>query len=214
MDYAAARPSNVDDTDEFAEERGSPRFTLLIRAAKLVCSHGDFICVIRDVSSTGVSLRLFHDLPECENVKLVLQSGQSYDMRCVWSRVREAGFEFENLVDVDKLVCEAGKFPKRPVRLSIEFPVTICSGLTRHHATVKNISQQGANIECDTLFAIDQTILLEGKVLREVRSKVRWRKAQEYGVVFDDTFSLADLARLAAHLQCPALLADKPQARS
>jgi len=29
---------------------------------------------------------------------------------------------------------------------------------------------------------------------------------QDYGVVFDDTFTLGDFARLAARLQAPALL--------
>ena len=43
--------------------RGAQRFTLLIRTAKLVCESGEYLCVIRDVSSTGVRLRLFHDLP-------------------------------------------------------------------------------------------------------------------------------------------------------
>lgn len=214
MDYAAACPNGVDDEVELAEERGAPRFTLLIRAAKLVCAQGDFICVIRDVSATGVSVRLFHDLPSCEDVRLELQSGQSYEMRRVWSRVREAGFEFEFAVDVDKLVTEVGQYPKRPVRLEIEFPVNVAAGLTRQIATIKNISQQGAKIECDALFAIDQTVKLGGEALREVRAKVRWRKLREYGVVFDDTFSLADLARLAAHLQCPGLLSDKPEGRS
>ncbi len=45
------------------EQRGAPRYTSLIRAAKLVCGQGEFVCVIRDVSATGVSLRTFHRLP-------------------------------------------------------------------------------------------------------------------------------------------------------
>ncbi|WFL78532.1 PilZ domain-containing protein [Altererythrobacter arenosus] len=214
MDYAAARPNSASDDPDVAEERGSPRFTLLIRAAKLVCTKGEFICVIRDVSATGVSLRLFHDLPDCEHVSLELQSGQTYEMRRVWSRTREAGFEFEFAVDVDKLVAEVGQYPKRPVRLMIEFPITISAGLTRQLATIRNVSQQGARIECDALFAIDQSVRIGGDALPEVRAKVRWRKLREYGVVFDDTFSLADLARLAAHLQYPSLLSEKPAARA
>ena len=38
------------------DQRGAPRYTSLIRAAKLVCGQGEFVCVIRDVSSTGVSV--------------------------------------------------------------------------------------------------------------------------------------------------------------
>ena len=40
----------------------------------------------------------------------------------------------------------------------------------------------------------------------EVRAKVRWRRDHDYGVVFDDTFTLGDFARLAARLQAPGLL--------
>ena len=213
MDYAAFKPDHVEDDGDVAEERGAPRFTLLIRAAKLISGQGEFICVIRDVSATGASLRLFHDLPPCENVEIELQSGQRYAMRRVWTRVREAGYEFSGEVDVDKLVSEVGQFPKRPIRLAIEFPVAISAGLQRERATILNISQQGARIECDGLFAIDQSIRIEGEALSEVRAKVRWRKSKEYGLVFEDTFSLADLARLAAHLQSPGLLQAKPESR-
>lgn len=213
MDYAAARPNEYEEDLGSSDERGAPRFTLLIRAAKLVCPQGEFICVIRDVSATGVSLRLFHELPSCEHVQLQLQSGQEYEMRRVWKRGREGGFEFEFEVDVDKLVAEVGQFPKRPVRLAIEFPVTVSAGLTRQIATITNISQQGARVECDALFAIDQSLKIGGETLREVRAKVRWRKMREYGLIFDDTFSLADLAKLAAHLQCPGLLQDDPGSR-
>ena len=38
------------------EQRAAPRFISLIRAAKLVCGQGEFVCVIRDVSATGVSV--------------------------------------------------------------------------------------------------------------------------------------------------------------
>ena len=43
---------------------------------------------------------------------------------------------------------------------------------------------------------------------REVRAKVRWRREKQYGVVFDDTFTLGEFARLAAAFQAPALLTD------
>ena len=45
------------------EARSTTRYTLLVRAAKLVSSHGEFVCVIRDVSETGLSVRLFHGVP-------------------------------------------------------------------------------------------------------------------------------------------------------
>jgi len=58
------------------------------------------------------------------------------------------------------------------------------------------------------LYAIDQTVRIEAAGLPEIRAKVRWRSGKQYGVVFDDTFTLQDLAVLAAQMQCPTLLSD------
>lgn len=192
------------------ELRAAPRFTLLIRAAKLVSAQGEFVCVIRDVSESGVSVRLFHALPSCKNFALHMPAGAVYEIARVWHRDNEAGFTFDQPVEVAKLVNESGDYPKRGLRLALCFPVQVATLSGSFAAVVENLSQQGARITCDTLLAIDQTVRiavpgLSGKP-REVRAKVRWRRDDQYGVVFDDTFTLGEFARLAALLQAPALL--------
>jgi hypothetical protein len=193
-----------------AEERSAPRFTLLIRAAKLVTSHGEFVCVIRDVSETGVSMRLFHASPKGEPIELHMPGGSVYELTNVWEKGNEAGFEFAKPVDTQQLINEVGNFPKRGLRLGLVFPVKI-SGLSQScEGVVENFSQQGARFECDGLFAIDQSLRIECAdkeiAIGEIRAKVRWRRNREYGVVFDDTLSLGDFAKLAAKIQCPDLL--------
>jgi len=195
------------------EMRAAPRFTLLIRAAKLVCSKGEFVCVIRDVSETGMSVRLFHRLPSGGPYELQMPGGAIYEMRDVWERDNEAGFEFTRPVDVARLISEAGQYPKRGLRLDLVFPITVRTLAHQCEGVIENVSQQGARFECDGLFAIDQSIRIEGSGItgafrREVRAKVRWRRDRQYGVVFDDTFTLGDFARLAAQLQEPGLLHD------
>lgn len=195
-----------------AEQRAAPRFTLLIRAAKLVSAQGEFVCVIRDVSETGVSVRLFHALPGCKDFALHMPAGAVYEISRVWEKGNEAGFTFTEAVEVERLVNESSEYPKRGLRLGLCFPVTINLLAGSFEAVVENLSQQGARLTCDRLLAIDQTVRLAMPDLtgkpREVRAKVRWRREQQYGVVFDDTFTLGDFARLAALLQAPALLAD------
>ncbi|MEM9500608.1 MAG: PilZ domain-containing protein [Pseudomonadota bacterium] len=198
------------DEKASAELRAAPRFTLLIRAAKLVADHGEFVCVIRDVSETGVSVRLFHALPSGDTFELHMPGGGVYEIKSVWERGNEAGFEFVNPVNVAKLINEAGEYPKRGLRLRVCFPITIGTLTQVSEGIVENLSQQGARFECQGLFAIDQNLRIEGAdnadYFKEVRAKVRWRRDQHYGVVFDDTFTLGDFARLAARMQAPALL--------
>ncbi|MEM7779625.1 MAG: PilZ domain-containing protein [Pseudomonadota bacterium] len=207
---ADTKPEAGKDGEQGDELRAAPRFTLLIRAAKLITGHGEFICVIRDVSETGVSLRMFHKVPDDQEVELHMPSGGIYKLDHVWIRDREAGYEFAETVDVAQLIAEAGEYPKRGMRLGLCFPVVIRTLTGKAKGVVENLSQQGARISSDALFAIDQALRIEAEdklvPLPEVRAKVRWRRDDEYGVVFDDTLSLADFARLAARLQCPRLL--------
>jgi hypothetical protein len=211
---SATQAARLEPTPEQpgAEQRAAPRFTLLIRAAKLVSAQGEFVCVIRDVSETGVSVRLFHALPACTEYALHMPAGASYELARVWQRENEAGFTFTQPVEVGRLVNESNEYPKRGLRLGLCFPVTVNILAGSFEAEVENLSQQGARMICDRLLSIDQTLRIQMPDLsgkpREVRAKVRWRRDQHYGVVFDDTFTLGDFARLAALLQAPALLGE------
>lgn len=201
-------PQGAEEARGPCEERVAPRFTLLIRAAKLVAPQGEFVCVIRDVSATGISLRGFHPLPEAGPLAIELQTGETHAIEHVWRRGNEAGFRFLEEVEVHDLLADAGRYPKRQLRLGLSFPVTISSRLQLHRAELTNLSQQGARIECASLFAIDQPLRLISANLREIVARVRWRRDATYGLVFDDTFSLQQLALLAASLQAPELLAE------
>lgn len=193
-----------------ADQRAAPRFTLLIRAAKLVSAQGEFVCVIRDVSETGVSVRLFHALPAGKSFALHMPAGAVYEMTEVWQRGNEAGFAFAHPTDVANLINESSDYPKRGLRLGLRFPVTLYALSGRIEAEVANLSQQGALLTCDKLLAIDQTLRITAPDLlggqRELRAKVRWRSEGSYGLVFDDTLTLGEFARMAALLQAPGLL--------
>lgn len=194
------------------EERAAPRFALLIRAAKLIAPEGEFIVVIRDVSEGGISLRGFHALPGGAPLVLELQTGERHDLEKAWDRGWEAGFRFAQPVDIARLIAEAGRYRKRQLRLNLTFPVEIGMLGRRVQGEVVNVSQQGARIVCDERLAIAQPMRIISAMLPEVRARVRWRRDGQYGVVFDDTFSLNQLARFACAAQCPELLAETARA--
>ena len=189
-----------------AEERAAPRFTLLIRAAKLVAPQGQFVCVIRDVSSTGVSLRGFLPLPEGDGLMLELQTGERHAIERIWERGVESGYRFLEIVEVSELLSETGEYPKRQLRLDVEVPIYIRSSGQAIEARLTNLSQQGARIECPYLLAIEQPLRLMSSDLPEISAKVRWRERSCYGLVFDTTFNLREIALLGARLQAPELV--------
>lgn len=189
-----------------AEERAAPRFTLLIRSAKLIAPEGQFLCVIRDVSATGVSLRGFHPLPDGDPLLLELQTGDRLAIARVWSRGLDTGYRFAAPVEVGNVIAETGEYPKRPLRLDLDLPLHLQWGGERIEADLVNLSQQGARIVCDHFLALGQPLWLMSDRLPEIEAKVRWRDGERYGLAFDTTFNLRELALLAARLQCPRLL--------
>jgi len=192
---------NIVIDEDGDEQRIAPRFTLLIRTAKLIGASGEFLCVIRDASSTGVSLRTFHPLPNNEQLTLELPNGDQHAIERVWERDGSAGFRFSVAVDIDRLLQNKSRFPKRPVRLKLQLPALISSHGTTAGVVIRNISQQGAQIESPLRLSLDQKLRLEADDLPIINASVRWRKDSEYGLVFDDTFQFAELARLAMQLQ-------------
>lgn len=193
-----------------AEDRAAPRFTLLIRAAKLVAPQGQFVCVIRDVSATGVSLRGFHPLPASEPLAVELQSGERHAVERVWERGMDSGYRFHEPVEVTHLISESGDYPRRQVRVDIDKTVYVRSTGQTIEARLTNLSQQGARIECPYLLAIGQPLRLIADDLPDISAKVRWREGRRFGLVFDTTFNLRELALLVAGLQCPELLREQP----
>lgn len=189
-----------------ADLRAAPRFTSMIRAAKLIGEQGEFVCVVRDVSTTGVRLRCFHAVPRDPGLKLELENGDRFAIEWVRGDGYEASFRFECEVAIERLVPPATQYPRRQLRLNIAIPVTLRTLMGPVAAITQNLSQQGCRVESSMPLALAQSVVIEGAHLPGIRAKVRWRRGAACGLVFDDTFSLIDFAAHAARLQSPGLV--------
>lgn len=196
----------------FEDMRGAQRFTLLIRTAKLVCESGEYLCIIRDVSATGCRLRLFHDLPGDGHMALELANGEVYFVERVWERDSHAGFRFAAPIDVEAFIAEVSPFPRRQPRLRVQFPAVLSCDGQASVASVRDLSPQGARIETTRFLAISQRVKLEGDGFPAMIAKVCWRSGSDYGLVFEQVFSLEALAKLAASLQSRDRAATAPVA--
>jgi hypothetical protein len=183
-----------------ADQRGAQRIGVLIRPAKLVAPSGEYLCVLRDASSTGVKVRCFHPLP-AQGMVLELGNGDRYEVDRMWEQGDHAGLRFRSPVPLEYLVKETGPYPKRPVRLRMTLPALLVAGRDVVPATVHDLSQQGARIECEQQLALDRRFRLEIRGVAPIEAKVRWRRLPAAGLVFETTFRLEDFARLAFRLQ-------------
>ena len=198
-----------DEGEPAREQRTAPRFTLLIRTAKLLSSSGEYLCVIRDVSSEGIKVRTFHQLPDGENFTIELANGDRHPVNKVWEDGWVYGFHFAEPVPLERLLAEAPDgLRKRPVRLRLALPLRLHAGGRALDATFIDISQHGACIECGEHLAINQRVRLTSDCLPELVGCVRWRRRPFYGLIFEQTFRFDELARLTApHQSADALRA-------
>jgi hypothetical protein len=183
------------------DRRHAPRFALLIRAAKLASADAEFLCVVRDASEEGVSVRLFHSLPPGAELTLEMPNGDRYPLQRVWEEEDSAGFRFREPVELDRIIEGPSRFPRRPVRVRLDVPCCLLLGSRRVRAMISNLSQQGAQIRTQEFLSLVQRIRIEIDGLPQITAKVCWRENDCYGLSFEDTFQFAELAALAFDLQ-------------
>lgn len=185
------------------DQRAAQRFTLLLLTAKLIAPAGEFLCILRDVSATGLKARLFHDLPESPDWQLELGSGARHALEPVWQADGHAGFRFRAApIDPFRLMDQdAGPFPKRHIRLRMELPVLLHAEGAARPGRLRDLSQLGARIEVEQPLALRQLVRIEAPGLPVRHARVRWRRGPGHGLVFHEAFRLDELAVVAACLQ-------------
>ena len=185
-----------------AEHRSAPRYALLIRTAKIIADGREFLCIIRDASASGLKIRLFSDLPQARELVVELMTGDRYAVELVWMADDYAGLRFAHEIDIERLLDESkGTYPKRQIRLQIAIGGMLHSGGEAVPVIFHNLSQQGACIESEKWLLMNELVRIETGVTPPLFAKVRWRSHPRYGVIFEHTFRLEELARISAPLQ-------------
>jgi hypothetical protein len=175
------------------ERRMSPRVTTLMRAAKLIGLSGEYPCVVRDVSETGLRVKLFHPLPE-GRVALELAPGVHYFVERVWETNNEAGFLSAAAIDVDEFLGVIGR-NDGPAWFKVWISGAVRSRNSSARVTVRALSQQGADIETGTHFALDEVVVLEADGLPRLDARIAARNLSGYRLILADAFRLDELAK-------------------
>ncbi|HKX79563.1 MAG TPA: PilZ domain-containing protein [Novosphingobium sp.] len=194
-----------------AELRDSARVALMMRTAKLLSQHGEYLCTVLDVSQSGIRVGLFHAAPLDEFLFLELANGEVYPIQNVWRRAEkgggEAGYRFSALIDVDAFVEEPCDFPRRPIRLNVQRWACLTAGGRDYQGHLVNLSQKGACVEIAGNPAVGEQVRLEVPGLPLQFGRICWMRKNACGLMFQKAFRMEELARHALALQ-PMVEAD------
>lgn len=173
-------------------------FALVMRVAKIVCAEGEVICLVRNLSRMGANLRYFHGIPADEVVELVMANGSSQAMHRLWQDGEQAGYRFAESVEVKRLLDDPGSNGRPEIRITLDRAATISARGAELRTRLLDLSQSGAQIECDVPLAVRQLVHLGIDGSTPYMGHVRWRKGQRHGLVFQRSLGLAELATIAA----------------
>lgn len=205
---AAVAPPSIDSGDDeprsepkpllpvpHDDRRGLPRFRTILIVAKLIVDGHERFCLIRDASTSGLKIKLFSPLPDHDRLAVELANGRQYQVRCVWSVGENAGLQFLDPITLEYLLDYASDANRRRhMRLRIALTGMLRFGDKTAPVTLRDISQHGASIETERWLLIDELVKIETAIFPVIYAKVRWRNHPHYGVIFEETFRLEELA--------------------
>lgn len=191
----------LEETGAQVDRRPATRVSAMLRPAKIVADSREFLCVVRNVSESGLNVRLFHELPEFKNLSVEFDNGDRRAIRRVWQSGEQMGCAFLTPIDVPSFVAaSSGPHPRRQPRLQVDLEAALYSRGLKISVTVRDVSQRGASIDTTHWLMIDELVRIESPVLPTLYAKVRWRQPPRYGMVFEETFGMADLAKLCSQI--------------
>lgn len=198
------------------DQRGAQRYSLMLRAAKVMTPEGEWVCNVREVSATGLRLRFFHDLPEDRYLLVELANGDRYPIEVVWRQNDLLGGRFGDEIDVSQFMAEPSPHPRRQLRVNLRKGALITAAGRDFRAQLLDLSQQGARIDIGSQLDVLQTVRLEVPGLPLRFGQVRWRDGFAHGLFFNQPMRLDEFARHVHALQsCPApVAADAPHGYS
>lgn len=178
-----------------AELRGAERFKTMMRTAKLIGLTGEFLAVIRDVSDTGLKLKLFHPVPE-ERMALELADGSHFFIEKVWEREGEAGFRFSAPIDVANFLTVLGRKDDGRIWLNARIPGTLTLGNIKIRMTIYSISGSGADLESGAILDVGDHVVLDSEGLPQRRARIGEIHPSHYRIEFENVLRLDDLAQI------------------
>ena len=158
-------------------------------SAFLAADDDRFPCSLRKLSSAGATLRLDRAIAEGDRLRLELANGQSLAGAIAWHIEGEAGFLFDEPIDViGTLARNLAALPaeRRSVpRVELHQMVSVHSGDATELTRARNISQGGIGIETGLDLSPGDRVHIIVDGLRPLDATVRWARDGQAGIAFD-----------------------------
>lgn len=181
------------------ERRKESRFTLILRAAILEQEGRSSFCLVKNISSTGVQLKVYSSAVIDTEAVLLVADEPAIRGRVVWMKDDTAGINFEDELDAPTLLRVQQKLrPNRRraiPRMSVAASALLHSGGRTFRATVCDVSSLGARVRAPCMLADGDRAVVQLRDLPAINAYVRWSEGEEAGLVFETPIPMQIIAQ-------------------
>jgi hypothetical protein len=180
-----------------SERRTDERLLAILPVVKLVTPGGAVLCRIKNISAGGIAAEVTGPVASDTAVEIEFSSDRRIPGTVVWTREGSAGIKFDAEIDLRQLL--AARKPRegyraRPPRLEVSCPATVRLGGMFHQVEIRDISLGGLKVAINDWSCVGKPVTIAIDSLTPVKGRVRWYKAGQAGIVFDQPLRFEELA--------------------
>lgn len=193
-----------------SDRRHTKRYIALLRVALLRAEGTDALCVVKNVSSRGLSARVYRRFAKGQPVQLEFRSGEVLSGSVVWQRDWEVGIEFPKAINVQSVLAsrwlsQPGRRRNLP-RIQVTCPGRLRAASGSHNLTLHDISQSGARVQMNSAAIEKGEVVLNLPDLPAIPGVARWISGNAVGISFNENISFERLARWIQERQGSSLV--------
>jgi hypothetical protein len=193
-----SKVSKIASNKKPLERRAEERQTMILRAGLLEQKGRTSFCLVRNVSSAGVQIRVYGTSFDVGEIVLRVADEDPIPGQLIWIEKGLAGIQFRNAVDPASLLRLQQKL--RPVRrrslprMRATGAIAIRIGGRNLGGLLCDVSSLGAKVRTARALQVGSVAFLKLPDMPEVKAFVRWNAGLEAGFVFDTPIPMNTIA--------------------
>jgi hypothetical protein len=166
----------------------------LFRVGALTTNDTRELCVVRTVSPTAMTIKVFSALHAGDRVAIEFKHGEPIDGTVSTVDGCSAEVRFDRPVDVAAIVAAApdGPRPRMP-RIEIDCVATVREGANQYRVRASDISQGGIRVESDAPLPERAHVVVSIGGMEPEQAVVTWRRGRLTGLSFNRLLSIRQL---------------------
>lgn len=186
------------DNWRLQERRKEARYTLILRAGVLEQSGKSSLCLVKNISTSGVQVKVYaRPTPDAE-VSIRIADEPLVRGRLMWLKDDIAGIAFHQDLDATTLLRVQQKLRSKRrramPRVSVEAVATLRTGGRTYRAVVCDVSSIGARVRTSSQLNAGDRVIVELQELPAIKGYIRWADGDESGLAFETAIPMQLLA--------------------